>query len=757
LLLAKEVYIMTLPLPHLDDRRWVDLVDEGRALIPVYAPQWTDHNIHDPGITLMELFAWLTEMDIYRVNRIPEAHRLKFLALVGITPNPPQPAQTVVSLTLRDGNTEIELPASTEFEGRDPFGQIIRYRTLQDITIVPGKLAAIQTRNEKGSADLTSRFERVEVLEIFGNDPKPGASLYLGFSAPLPMDTQVSLFFTIYDARNNENERERIREERAQQLKACKRHFSPVPFSDPEHNSPVPFSESVHHSVRTVWEFLNDQGIWQCLDPLSDQVVDKTRAFTLDGAVHIKVPSEMMKKRIGPVDRDFYYIRCRFIEGAYDKPPLVLFPAFNGVDCEQAVSPDKPITWTIAADAVIQGSEPSSGNSARFRLSFNENKEISELTFINENNREIPSFLILDYTAPSGGSTGKLSVEAEFLGYGMEKPNQEFFLSQKPAHYEGFQFFTLEKDNWLKWHIRSDFDASDRDDAHIIVDFTEGKITAGDGENGRVIPKGIPAIVTYRFTHAEAGNLKAGAVNQLADTFHNRSLLGNIIDIQQQLTSIMNTLPVTGGEAEETADQAAGRALQLREKPMRAVTLEDYETLTRETPGVSIARVSARSNIHPSFPCIRAQGINTVIILPFLPVDKPFPSRGLIQAVTAYLSRRRVIGSRVFVIGPVYRDVTVQAQVQSCEGTNRTEVRQKIIDALNDFFHPLRGGPDKKGWPFGRDVYVSEVMQVIDETEGVDNVISLALIPDDDPPQCGNICLGSFGLVSAGNHTIEVL
>ena len=235
---------MTLPLPHLDDRRWVDLVDEGRALIPVYAPQWTDHNIHDPGITLMELLAWITEMDIYRVNRIPKSHRRKFLALVGITPNPPQPAQAVLSLTLRDGNTEIELPANTEFEGKDPFGQVIRYRTLQGITIVPGQLKAIQSRDEKGFIDLTGRFERVEVLEIFKNDPKPGASLYLGFSNPLPVDTQVSLFFTIYDASNKKDERERIREERAQQQKACKRNFSLVPPSDSsdDHISPVPFS-----------------------------------------------------------------------------------------------------------------------------------------------------------------------------------------------------------------------------------------------------------------------------------------------------------------------------------------------------------------------------------------------------------------------------------------------------------------------------------------------------------------------------------
>src|ERR671921_178467 len=106
---------MVLSLPNLDDRRWVDLVEEGRALIPFYAPEWTDHNIHDPGITTLELFAWVAEMDIYRLNRVPLAHRLKFLALVGVSPLPPRPARTVLRLTRRAASAPFELPAGVEF------------------------------------------------------------------------------------------------------------------------------------------------------------------------------------------------------------------------------------------------------------------------------------------------------------------------------------------------------------------------------------------------------------------------------------------------------------------------------------------------------------------------------------------------------------------------------------------------------------------------------------------------------------------
>src|SRR4051795_11757422 len=73
---------MSLPLPILDDRTYADLVAEMRALIPSLCPEWTDHNPADPGITLVELFAWLTEMLLYRVNEVTDEHRLPFLRLI---------------------------------------------------------------------------------------------------------------------------------------------------------------------------------------------------------------------------------------------------------------------------------------------------------------------------------------------------------------------------------------------------------------------------------------------------------------------------------------------------------------------------------------------------------------------------------------------------------------------------------------------------------------------------------------------------
>jgi hypothetical protein len=73
---------MPITLPNLDDRRYADLVEEGRALIPTYAPEWTDHNEVDPGITLIELFAYLSEMLLYRLNRVTDENRYAFLKLL---------------------------------------------------------------------------------------------------------------------------------------------------------------------------------------------------------------------------------------------------------------------------------------------------------------------------------------------------------------------------------------------------------------------------------------------------------------------------------------------------------------------------------------------------------------------------------------------------------------------------------------------------------------------------------------------------
>src|SRR5918912_4601241 len=91
---------MPLPSPNLDDRRFQDLVDEAKRRIPRYCPTWTDHNVSDPGITLIELFAWMTEQYLFRLNQVPDKNFVTFLDLIGVRLHPATPAKGDVTFTL---------------------------------------------------------------------------------------------------------------------------------------------------------------------------------------------------------------------------------------------------------------------------------------------------------------------------------------------------------------------------------------------------------------------------------------------------------------------------------------------------------------------------------------------------------------------------------------------------------------------------------------------------------------------------------
>ena len=133
------------------------------------------------------------------------------------------------------------------------------------------------------------------------------------------------------------------------------------------------------------------------------------------------------------------------------------------------------------------------------------------------------------------------------------------------------------------------------------------------------------------------------------------------------------------------------------------------------------------------------------------------PSEGLLQAVGAYLDRRRVVGTHVDVVGPGYTEIGVTARVRARVGADQTTVRNDVIAALRALFDPLSGGMDGDGWPFGRTVYRAEVLQAIDGVPGVDTVLSMTMSADGQPAQCGNVCIGPTQLITSGQHVVEVV
>jgi hypothetical protein len=756
---------MVVPLPNLDDRRWLDLVEEGRSLIPFYAPEWTDHNIHDPGITTLELLAWVAEMDIYRLNRVPLAHRLKFLALVGVSPLPPRPARTVLRLAWRDGAAPFELPAGVEFEGTDLRGERTRFRTLDAVTLVANRLEAVQTVERGEFRDLTQRSGRGEEIEPFGSDPSHGAALYLGFRDPLPVGEPCLLFFSSGDRLASAEEEARLREEMALTEAACRPgHTSECCPEEAGHGGGATTDEAgerqplAHHSVRTVWEALTDRGFWRRLEPSEGEVRDETRAFTLSGRVVLRVPQPLVRAKLGASERELFYVRCRLLAGTYDAAPALQHVLLNAVEAEQAVSFGTRLT---IAPGVVAKTEPgvpppAAGQMSSFILELDERGEITSLRFV-EPGQGRPAFRLLEYTAASATTPGVISFEADFLGVAEGGPLGRVGLAQQPVVGASFRLFTLEGAEWREWMLRADLDASGRDAAHFTLDGTDGFVNFGDGERGRLPAPGALSFATGDATRAERGNLQRGAITKLTDSPHNRAVLENFDAFKAGLADVTNPLAGAGGSAAETFEETTRRALELMARQERAVTLEDYEELARRAPGVRLARAAARANVHPQFPCYAAPGIVTVIVLPSLPVRRPVPSRALRQAVESFLTRRRVIGTRVVVTGPTYREVSVRASVQSRPGVDVDALGARLAQALDRFLHPLTGGPDAAGWPFGRDVYRSEILQLLDETPGVENVLSLELVSDGGQPQCGNLCVGPLGLVAAGPHEIEVV
>ncbi len=184
-----------LPAPILDDRRFQDIVDEAKKRIPHYCAEWTDHNVSDPGVTFIELFAWMTDMLLYRMNQVPERHFIKFMEMLGVTLRGPIPAQVPVTFWLSAPQAAtVAIPvgtevASTQTERDAP----IIFTTNETLDIVPAELKAIYSEvatdrlGEKRFVEHNLRLiERGGApFDVFSAVPQVDDALYFGFTNDL--------------------------------------------------------------------------------------------------------------------------------------------------------------------------------------------------------------------------------------------------------------------------------------------------------------------------------------------------------------------------------------------------------------------------------------------------------------------------------------------------------------------------------------------------------------------------------------------
>jgi predicted phage baseplate assembly protein len=198
---------MALPAPDLDDRRFQELVDEAKRLVMRRCPEWTDHNVSDPGVTLIETFAYMTDQLLYRLNRIPDRLHIAFLDLVGLRMLPPTPARAGVTFWLSSpGRTTLTINAGTQVATlHTPAVEPVVFSTVDALAILPCSLAHVRTpaadpgddseaTAQEGAghgpggdtADRTGELGLGRAFPAFAPRPRVGDALLLGLSTPVP-------------------------------------------------------------------------------------------------------------------------------------------------------------------------------------------------------------------------------------------------------------------------------------------------------------------------------------------------------------------------------------------------------------------------------------------------------------------------------------------------------------------------------------------------------------------------------------------
>jgi len=168
----------------LDVRSFQEIVDHARRVIPRYCPEWTDHNLSDPGITLLELFAWMTEVMLYRLNRVPEEMYERFLELLGVQREPPVAATTHVTFYVSAASAGVIRAGTEVATPRTEFDEPIVFTTLADVTTPATSLRRV-ARRQAGADIVDADADADGYVSIFGDPPGENDELLLGLAGDL--------------------------------------------------------------------------------------------------------------------------------------------------------------------------------------------------------------------------------------------------------------------------------------------------------------------------------------------------------------------------------------------------------------------------------------------------------------------------------------------------------------------------------------------------------------------------------------------
>jgi predicted phage baseplate assembly protein len=643
--------------PPLDDRNFEALKREALLRIPRYNPEWTDFNESDPGVTLVELFAWFTEMMLFRMNQVPERNFLAFVRNLGLELRSAEAARAYLTFTpqtaalLPAGQESFSVPKGTQVSATGPEGMPpLVFETAEGLDLIRLKLHRVQVFDGLDFSDQTEANKAVDVsFQPFGSTPQIGNALYLGFKSDGPVPTG-----RLFPQRMNFRVSLPLAKIAGQPISA--REFSGTPKA----------------SVDLIWEYrpLGLEGRWRRLSIFKDESL----AFTREGMVQVQGPSDIRPSKEGKVtNEELFWLRVRMASGSY--------PAAR-----------EPIVDLIRPNVV-----PADNLSTAFD---------------------------------------------EFLGDSQGIPNQTFQLGRRPVQIDSLELSVQDPGGTPEvWLRQPDLRASGPDDPHYQLDPASGEVHFGDGRNGRIPAAGAELLaVKYRYGGGEAGNVAASQIKTLLST-------------PTGVESVTNERPAAGGRSEQGLDEFVRQApAQLRHRD-RAISATDFRTLATEVGG--IARATAIPLFHPNHPGVEVPGVTTVVVIPDSEDVPPKPSPAQLEAVIRYLEPRRLLSSELYVMGPVYRAIRVEAKLAVDPSAAFDVVRREAITALQTFLGPLArptvGHKERSGWPFGQDLYRTSLFAELQRVTDVRAVLVLEIRVDGQllPPETPFLRLANHEMVYA--------
>jgi hypothetical protein len=744
---------VTIRVPLLDNRRWQDLVEEGLTLIPRYAPEWTNHNASDPGITLVELLAYLTEQHLYRLDRITAAHRRAFLRLAGAWAGPAGPAAARMLLTpgpeapVRIAEGDVLYPAASGRPGYlpaqpyDPAAAPPRFRAAHALGVTRAALAAVQSFDGRDFQDLGGLLGQYRPAYVWGQSPEggPGLSperqpaLYLGLQPPLQLPSTSLTIWFISSKGLVADDREAQRIEEALRLaRRAEAGEDPLPPGT---------EDMVQTAPRTVWEWF-DGAAWRPVFP-TDAVADGTRGLSRSGRVELPWPFPGLGERpvlaaLGVVPTRLAYLRCRLAGPLPDAAPRLRRIALDAVLAEQR----EPAPVFPAPGSTLDDPDAAFAQA----VAAWEPERIKR--------PPVPTYRL------SGRSLRGALVPVALLGQADGRPSASFGLlhggegSEPRARVSGDDLgvWTAEGEDdpaWQRWDRLDDLVVARRTDAVFALAEDGRGIVFGDGERGRVPPRAAWVYAAFTSTTGPAGNVAA----RLAWDTKGSDAVRPGAGVSRRFVNLEAAFGGAEAETLASAEQrlageiAAADALEslcrqyqtttldglppaevrATRLPPQAATPRDLERLALGLPGAAVRRARAWPGLDPDYPGLTVPGAVTLVLVPALPDRRPEPGPWLLRWARCLLELYRVIGCRLHVRGPEYQPVRLRARLAVRRAADCVRTRQDAEQAVRDFLHPLRGGPRRGGWPFGRSVFLSDLQRALRGVPDVEELTEVQL------------------------------